>query len=879
MKLALRFHRVVVSVGVAFSVEMALDTEAAALLPTSAVASNYFFTVHSNASSAIWIAPPTWRVMRDTASPSARGQGIDLYAARNEYEPVQVVVRSTAAGTRSLNLGATWSGPSGNIITATLHDVAYGMTACATGDPDRLNPVAFGDPLTVCVNSNQVFWLTVFVPTNAAPGIYSNTITCALPSVTTNFPIRVHVFNFALPAETAFGSFVNWSFSGTPATDLEMKRWFHQHRLTPRQVTYPSGMTPTITWDSAANTNRCLSFFDEPTEAPIYSIRWLAHQFVAGVGFNDGAGFPNFLTHQFTSNIQPRPSTFCGNSITGDPRGTHYGTAAYNAAWGNYLSALQNYCDPTVSSNSGGNPFGHDYLSKAVYFVMNEPQNAADYDLAAWLAQVSRQYAPKLRLMISEEAKPEIYNNALYPNQGYNIWLAHLPAYSTAIGNSMNRKRDYQEQTWWYSLLTDPRHFISPNQTNRPAIETRILCWLAWQHRVEGWSDSGTDPALATFLGGTSFAPTIRSELLRESFEDYEYFKLANGGQNPGPFQPNIADKFVSLIASTLTGFDRDPSKLHWLRVQLGRQISGEGAALPLLPLSAPRPYGSYNIDFGWPTGSSPFSFNGRTWIAMGWQLYDPATNNSGWYVADTNTLVVKDTSLGNTLERRLLYDDFTRLNTFVFGLANGIYDVELVMGWPAPPVRVSQMLVTLNGVNFFGNRLANSPQSVTNLVSVTNRITVANETLVMEVGQHVNGDYNFINYMTLNAVSPSSPDGLDDLWQTTVFGSATNILAAPEADPDGDGAENFLEFHFGTSPNLGTSRPIVSAVLPAPNQVRLQWTSASNHVFRVEQTSDLSGWASALDQVQATNSTTTVTLVRPVNSPQGFYRVVPIAP
>src|SRR5690606_13141385 len=106
-----------------------------------------------------------------------------------------------------------------------------------------------------------------------------------------------------------------------------------------------------------------------------------------------------------------------------------------------------------------------------------------------------------------------------------------------------------------------PPNFINPNTTNRPAIETRILTWLAWNQRVEGWMNSPVEPPLATFLGGTSFAPTIRSELLREAIEDYEYLKLANGGRKPMAFQPNVVDPFVSLIASSLTGYDRDPVK------------------------------------------------------------------------------------------------------------------------------------------------------------------------------------------------------------------------------------------------------------------------------------------------------------------------------
>jgi hypothetical protein len=124
--------RIRILIGIALLAHVPSLVRAAPAIPTSTVTSNFFFTVHSNASSMIWIAPPTWKVTRDTAPPIARGSAITLHAARNEYEPVQVAVRSTTAGTRTLSLG-NWAGPSAMVPVATLHDVSYGATPCAAG--------------------------------------------------------------------------------------------------------------------------------------------------------------------------------------------------------------------------------------------------------------------------------------------------------------------------------------------------------------------------------------------------------------------------------------------------------------------------------------------------------------------------------------------------------------------------------------------------------------------------------------------------------------------------------------------------------------------------------------------------------------------------
>ena len=162
---------------------------------------------------------------------------------------------------------------------------------------------------------------------------------------------------------------------------------------------------------------------------------------------------------------------------------------------------------------------------------------------------------------------------------------------------------------------------------------------------------------------------------------------------------------------------------------------------------------------------------------------------------------------------------------------------------------------------------------------AVTQRVAVVHGSLVMEAGRQIGAGYTLLNYLGITGVSPSSPDGLDDLWQTANFGSATNALAAPSADPDGDGANNFAEFHFGTLPNSGGSRPFLNATLPSETKIQLQWSSASNHVFRLEQSTNLIAWTTAVPQCLATNSLSVATLPRIPGSPQGFFRIVPIAP
>ena len=51
-------------------------------------------------------------------------------------------------------------------------------------------------------------------------------------------------------------------------------------------------------------------------------------------------------------------------------------------------------------------------------------------------------------------------------------------------------------------------------------------------------------------------------------------------------------------------------------------------------------------------------------------------------------------------------------------------------------------------------------------------------------------------------------------LWQAANFaGGSTNVSAAPDADPDGDGLNNAGEYMFGTNPNLANAHPVIPSL------------------------------------------------------------------
>ena len=134
---------------------------------------------------------------------------------------------------------------------------------------------------------------------------------------------------------------------------------------------------------------------------------------------------------------RPAASPFCGITRSASDW-LQNPTSAYNPAWFAYVAAMQNY----LSS--------HGYLDKAYHYIANEPQDQADYDAVAWYSRYCTSAAPNLKLMVSEEPKPEIYDQ---PGAHIDIWLPVLNNYNPTVSHA--RERDYGEDD---VDLLPPRH-------------------------------------------------------------------------------------------------------------------------------------------------------------------------------------------------------------------------------------------------------------------------------------------------------------------------------------------------------------------------------------------------------------------------------------
>lgn len=772
----------------------------------------------STSSYTFWTAPPSRRVFKNDTAPVATSDTVRVYAAKNEFEPCQIVVRPATSGNVTVSIGSFGSG-----ITAEIYQVKYVNIAQATDGlgstgpyPDPLWPLTNGGTVALTANTNTAFWFNISVPPTAAAGEYTANVTIA----GTVIPIHLHVFNFAIADELHVHSQMNFSHEtilskySVPGYGTEywtyvdkMKQFFIDHRLTPSGPLWSGGLTsgtaPYIDYDCAGNFTDSDGIwgFEEPASRYLQGSGLMNGTFTQT--FNEGTGFSSFMAVSIRNNdasADQRPDTFCGRTrTTSDWYTGNNQNSVYNQEWRQYMAGIQEYL------NSRG------LLEKSYYYIANEPQDQADYDAVAWYSQMLKNAAPDLKLMVSEEPKPEIFNNPNHPGAKIDIWLPVLNNYNPIV--SHERELNHDEETWIYFLHGTRPPYFNPITLDHPGIESKLTGWFLWKYRIRGiayyslndWSKnpwtspmtdghngdtfmlyppSVTNTAITYGSNGHRLAPSIRFELMRDSLEDYEYLHVLNGNSHPEVGQANPADIQTDKIVSGLTSYSRDDDFIYNLRRVIGLKNGGEIATIPDIvpPAGHPRADGgpkNYYINFQDPAGSptvTPLVVNEREYMKIGWNSYD-ADLGYGWYGDMAHVMYSYLSSGPNELQKSILYDDWGRQKTFEFDLPNGEYNITVSVGWHGRTY--NRHKIDIEGVSFINDE-ATTP-SKPYLVRTKN-VTIRDKRLTMAMG--IFNEYTMLNYLDIEAVSPEWDSGDLDCSGNIGLEDAIGILGIATGSP-----------------------------------------------------------------------------------------------
>ena len=205
-----------------FAARSLLFTASTAFTVPSLYEAGYGHLITDEGDCPLWWCEGTYKISRQRPLPREERAAIKISAARNEYEPFQLVLRPTKA-LEGVTVAVTdLQGPGEARIPAknvTIDHVGYvtvhtptDATGCEGDWPDPLPH--YDGPFAAEAGQNHPLWLTVYVPPEARAGDYRATVTLKAGAWTQRVPVELRVWNFALPEE----SHIRSAFGFSPGT-------------------------------------------------------------------------------------------------------------------------------------------------------------------------------------------------------------------------------------------------------------------------------------------------------------------------------------------------------------------------------------------------------------------------------------------------------------------------------------------------------------------------------------------------------------------------------------------------------------------------------------------------------------------------------------
>lgn len=475
----------------------------------------------------IWTEPAPVKVFKD--SPPKAQKKISLQSARNEYESAQIVIRAGQEPLRNVGVQVSnLQGPKGKSISEKnieIRLVGYVLIKHLNKYyPDPLLPYA---PFDVPAGENQPVFLTVYVPKNTPAGHYKGAVVITSDNAgKAVIPLELEVWDFTLPdkpsSETAFGLWEQfiWKFEGIEPGTPEAKEmwdryyWFLvEHRISPYFI-------------------------------PVDILSPEADRYL-----ND-----------------PRVSTF---QIP-------------------YSEDVEEMRSRVERCREKG------WLKKAYFYPLDEPVTREQYEELKRRVEKIKSIDPRLRIVSPFFRGPAFSDQSAYEAlEGViNIWCA--------VTNYFDPQKQLQKKirgdtSWWY-VCCGPGSPYANFHITMDAIDHRILMWQQKKYQVDGllywatnWWGGTPDPYedMATvkeinpdlYGDGSLLYPgkkvghkgpisSLRLEMIRDGFEDYEYLTLLERAMG----RPMV-EKFIGEVVEDMTHFTKDPQKLLATRARIAEAL------------------------------------------------------------------------------------------------------------------------------------------------------------------------------------------------------------------------------------------------------------------------------------------------------------------
>jgi hypothetical protein len=505
-----------------------------------------------------------------------------LAAARNEYEPFQVALRTEGRPVENVRAAVTdLTGPGGAVIPANqltlyrehyvyLRRPSYRSAAQPGLYPDALipfvNPLDGSEippwteenrhgakykavPFTLWPRFNEVLWVEVFVPRDTPAGEYRGALRITArnqPEITV--PITLTVWNFTLPdtptVKSEFGGFgrVAEAHGVARGTDeyLAIERRYCEalaaHRITPP---IPSHLYPRVKEDGTV----------DPTETH--------------------AAFKEYLetlhVNAISVPLPPFPDWLGANR----EKAKRYWRSFYD-----YLAE-------------------NGWADRNYIYILDEPNDAEAYEEVRRRAALAHEAHPRLRVLCTEQTKTQDPEWGVLDG-AVDIWVPLWPLHDPETAAQRLAAGD---ELWSYTALCQGPPNTLWWQIDFPLLNYRLALWGNWRDRMVGllywttvywghvkdpWLDQPSfrlaynGEGMLFYPGAEAGFPgpvaSLRLKAIREGMEDYEYFHLL---QQAG--EGAFVDRLVRELMPSWTEWNPDPAAYARARTQMAARLEAAG--------------------------------------------------------------------------------------------------------------------------------------------------------------------------------------------------------------------------------------------------------------------------------------------------------------
>lgn len=446
----------------------------------------------------VWYENPVEKVYRNDAPPEQTTDYFTVKSARNENEPFQLVIRPVSSWQ---NVSLEFSDLTGagtiqktNItyyrveyvnITETTNKLSIGRLGWT---PDPLPPETSSD---LPGGQNSPFWINVFVPGTAMPGMYAGLIDIkkdGIPVERINF--QLEVWDFAIPVKRCIEVFGISPGSSQFVSERRISSNFGYMGI---DINRSSGVVNIDTSD-----------FD--TAGSSYINKLGNNAFIyPGTGWISTGG-----THRWPS----------GAAWRGIPYFRDEGKNTLNPEFVNLYGQMIRKTSEYLKSKG--------WLKNAFVYIIDEVYDADSEEKVARIFELIKSIDPEIRIAWTGSHGSGSLNGLV------SLWIIHEDLYDPVIHKE---KKNAGEDYWIYNnarMLID-YHYM----------RVRSYLWHLWNYQIDGtefWSMTrwvNGDPRNNPNNGGRNgdgfllYPPkqpstipvisSIRLELLREGIEDYEY--------------------------------------------------------------------------------------------------------------------------------------------------------------------------------------------------------------------------------------------------------------------------------------------------------------------------------------------------------------------